>query len=97
MNINDTVTLEKDRYTLIEKQVGGAQAEVFKVSRESDKRILALKIARIWKDTDMLWPISRVKSNCSRIQQEIEFLQSLEQAEEHYIVACLVSVNVKDG
>ena len=97
MNINDTVTLEKDRYTLIEKQVGGAQAEVFKVRRESDKHILALKIARIWKDTDMLWPISRVKSNCSRIQQEIEFLQSLEQAEEHYIVACLDTGTLKEG
>jgi serine/threonine protein kinase len=97
MNINDTVTLKKDRYTLIEKQVGGAQAEVFKVRRESDKRILALKIARIWKDTDMLWPISRVKSNCSRIQQEIEFLQSLKQAEEHYIVACLDTGTLKEG
>ncbi len=97
MNINDTVTLEKDRYTLIEKQVGGAQAEVFKVRRESDKHILALKIARIWKDTDMLWPISRVKSNCSRIQQEIEFLQSLEQAEEHYIVACLDTGTLQEG
>ncbi len=97
MNINDTVTLKKDRYTLIEKQVGGAQAEVFKVRRESDKHILALKIARIWKDTDMLWPISRVKSNCSRIQQEIEFLQSLEQAEEHYIVACLDTGTLQEG
>jgi len=97
MNINDTVTLEKDRYTLVEQQVGGAQAEVFKVRRESDKHILALKIARIWKDTDMLWPISRVKSNCSRIQQEIEFLQSLEQAEAHYIVACLDTGILQEG
>lgn len=97
MNINDTVTLEKDRYTLIEKQVGGAQAEVFKVRRESDKHILALKIARIWKDTDQLWPVSRVKSNCHRIQQEIEFLQSLQQAEAHYIVACLDQGILQEG
>jgi len=97
MQINDIITLEKDQYQLIEAQIGGAQASVFKVRRVSDQHILALKIARIWKKPDVLWPMSRVNANCSRIQQEIEFLQALEKPEAHHIVACLDAATLQQG
>ncbi|HHL19230.1 MAG TPA: hypothetical protein ENJ33_05800 [Thiothrix sp.] len=97
MQINDIITLAKDQYQLIEAQIGGAQAYVFKVRRVSDEQILALKIARIWKKPNTLLPISRVNANCKRIQQEIEFLQALEKPEAHYIVACLDAMTVQQG
>ena len=85
----DNITLKHDSYKCIEKVAGiGAQADVYKVQRQSDQKILALKVAKVWRNAEQGSVLDKglISSNCERIQKEIEFLASLDDAENNYIV-----------
>lgn len=93
------ITLDHDSYECIKTVPGGAQANVFKVRRQHDQQIFALKVARVWQNPDSgtLLENSQIKYNCQRIQQEIEFLGTLEQAESHYVVSVIDQGQVAVG
>lgn len=85
MTTPTTFRLEHDSYEILTDNIplAGAQAAVFKVQRQRDGALLALKMAKNTDKTDG----STARND--RVRQEITFLRSLPEAEKHFIVPCL--------
>lgn len=91
---NKNITLQSDVYSILEPIGKGGQANIWKVKRQSDGVILALKSVLtfdIIKGRKVGLDQSSVDNRSTRLQKEIDFLKSLSDAETHFIVPCLDS------
>lgn len=86
-----TIRLQHGEYEIPSKpEFTGGQAAIYKVRRVADGEVFALKIASTI-DHEAGTPLDAesISENAQRIEQEISFLQRLQQNEEHHIVPCL--------
>ena len=90
---NKTITLNKDTYTVLESLGKGGQASVWKVRRHRDNKELAMKSVLTVKKTEsghterLKKPV--IESLSLRLQSEIDFIQSLPNTRNSFIVPCL--------
>lgn len=85
------LTINNHRYELQENLGGGSQGSVWRIRRVEDDKYFALKTLpiKIDKVSNRLMLKKSTSQYFKYLQQEIRFLQSLDEAEQHYIVACI--------
>lgn len=86
------IKINNNTYTLLDSLGSGSQGSVWKVRRESDSKELAMKsvLLQIDDKTNKISVVAHFeKLNIDYLQREIEFVQSLDKPETHFIVPCL--------
>lgn len=88
-----TIQLSKGKYKVIEPLASGGQGAIWKVKSLADNKLYALKTVNRYDSSyhSRLVEISsdNLKKLINYAQAEIDFLLSLDKAEQHHIVSCL--------
>lgn len=96
---DEIITLKKETYTVIDSLKSGGQGNIWRVRRHSDDKVLAMKsvlLFRLKNNHKEYLTQTHITNNQERLQGEINFLTSLTNPKESFIVPCLDTGFIED-
>jgi len=95
-----SIKLKNDTYQVLESLGAGGQGSIWKVRRQRDQSEWVMKSVLTCSNQsgrEEKLSTKRIYSNKQRLQDEIDFLEGLDNAEQSYIVPCLDSGFIDDA